>query len=139
MRVRRDEDRFAPGVKAGAVLPVRLVRTRNDEGARSCLTCDPSLPSASAPLFALAAGRHGSAYLGYTKVAGTHSGRVVVVHSKNGGRRWGRPRTAARPPAQALEPAVAVAGDGTVGVTWYDFRNDKPGDGPLTTDYWFAY
>jgi hypothetical protein len=90
-------------------------------------------------LFGVATGRHGSAYLGYTKVAGTHAGRVVVVHSKDGGRRWGRARTAARVPAQALEPAVAVAGDGTVGVTWYDFRNDKPGDSPLTTDYWFAY
>src|SRR5256885_2967861 len=34
---------------------------------------------------------------------------------------------------------VAVAGDGTVGVTWYDFRHDRPGDAALTTDYWFAY
>jgi hypothetical protein len=90
-------------------------------------------------LFGAATGRHGAAYLGYTKVAGTHSGRVVVVRSQNGGRRWGRPRTVVRVRAQVLEPAVAVARDGTVGVTWYDFRNDRPGDGALTTDYWFAY
>jgi hypothetical protein len=45
----------------------------------------------------------------------------------------------ARVGAQTLQPAVAVAGDGTVGVTWYDFRHDRAGDGPLTTDYWFAY
>ncbi|HYY21078.1 MAG TPA: sialidase family protein [Thermoleophilaceae bacterium] len=90
-------------------------------------------------LFGAATGRHGAAYLGYTKVAGTRTGRVVVVRSKNGGRSWGRPRTAARIGAQVLEPAVALAADGTVGVTWYDFRNDRPGDGALTTDYWFAY
>jgi hypothetical protein len=36
-------------------------------------------------------------------------------------------------------PSVAVADDGTVAVTWYDFRHDKPGDAALTTDYWFAY
>jgi hypothetical protein len=26
-----------------------------------------------------------------------------------------------------------------VGVTWYDTRNDLPGDTPLTTDVWFAH
>jgi hypothetical protein len=90
-------------------------------------------------LFGVAKGRQDRVYLAYTKNAGTHSGRVLIAASKNGGRRWGRPRRVAAVAAQTLEPAVAVAGDGTVGVTWYDFRNDKPGDAPLTTDYWFAY
>lgn len=90
-------------------------------------------------LFSLASGPRRNAYVTYTKVAGTGAGRVVVVRSKDGGRRWGRPRTAARVRAQAFQSTVAVAGDGTVGVTWYDLRNDKSGDGPLTTDYWFAY
>jgi hypothetical protein len=90
-------------------------------------------------LFGVAVGRRSSAYLAYTKVTGTGLGRVVVVRSKNGGRRWGRRKTVARVPAQTFEPAVAVAGDGTVGVTWYDFRRDKRGDAPLTTDVWFAY
>jgi hypothetical protein len=34
---------------------------------------------------------------------------------------------------------LRVAGDGTVGVTYYDWRNDVLGDGPLTTDVWFAH
>jgi hypothetical protein len=34
---------------------------------------------------------------------------------------------------------VAVAADGAVGVTYYDFRNDCPGDGELTTDVWFSH
>ena len=35
---------------------------------------------------------------------------------------------------QAFTPAVHVADDGTVGVTFYDFRNNTPADGILATD-----
>src|SRR5262249_14964983 len=44
------------------------------------------------------------------------------------------------PPAdrQAWNPTVAVAADGTVAVTYYDFRNNTPAPGTLT-DYWLAY
>lgn len=90
-------------------------------------------------LFGVAAGRDDTIYLAYTKILGTQSARVVVVRSSDGGRSWGRPRTVALVPAQAFQPAVAVAGDGTVAVTWYDFRRDKAGDSALTTDVWFAY
>src|SRR5204862_4482863 len=90
-------------------------------------------------LFGLATGPRARAYLAYTRVKGARSGRVVVVGSKNGGRRWGRPRTVARVRAQTLEPAGAVARDGTVAVTLYGFGNDKPGDAALTTDDWLAY
>lgn len=90
-------------------------------------------------LFGAATGPGGRSYVAYTKVTGVHSGRVVVVRSLDGGRSWRPPKVVANVPAQTLEPAVAVAGDGTVGVTWYDFRNDRSGDRGLTTDYWFAY
>jgi hypothetical protein len=116
--------------------PVRITRVPQD----AILDPDTGKPQYEfCCLFGVATGPRDRAYLGYTRVAGTHSGRVVVVGSKNGGRRWGRPRTVARVRAQTLLPAVAVARDGTVAVTWYDFRNDKIGDGALTTDYWFAY
>ncbi len=39
---------------------------------------------------------------------------------------------------QAWNPTVQVAADGTVGVTYYDFRNNTPAPGCLT-DYWLAY
>jgi hypothetical protein len=90
-------------------------------------------------LFGVAVAPNDHAYLAYTKVTGRHAGRVLVASSSNGGRTWHGPRTVVSLNAQTLEPAVAVAGDGTVGVTWYDFRHDKPGDRALTTDYWFAY
>jgi hypothetical protein len=89
-------------------------------------------------LFGVAAARDDTIYLAYTKVGGPRSGRVLVASSKDGGKSWGPPRTVANLPAQALQPAVAVADDGTVAVTWYDFRRDKLRDRPLTTDYWFA-
>lgn len=38
---------------------------------------------------------------------------------------------------QALIPTVAVAADGTVGVTYYDFRFDRVGATGDATDYWF--
>jgi hypothetical protein len=41
-------------------------------------------------------------------------------------------------PAFAFEPAIAVDGHGTVGVIWYDLRNDRPGDARTTADVWFA-
>lgn len=90
-------------------------------------------------LYSLAAGKGNRAYVAYTDNNGRRSGRVVVVGSDDGGLSWGSTQTVVHVPAQALQAAVAVAGDGTVGVTWYDFRHDKRGDRPLTTDYWFAY
>jgi hypothetical protein len=41
--------------------------------------------------------------------------------------------------AYAFEPTIAVDKHGTVGVTWYDLRNDRPGDVALTADVWFAH
>ena len=39
---------------------------------------------------------------------------------------------------QAFTPSVKVAANGTVGVTYYDFRNNTPSAG-LTTDFWFIH
>src|SRR5262249_54354166 len=39
---------------------------------------------------------------------------------------------------QAFLPTIQVAQDGTVGVTYYDFRFNDPQPG-LATDYWFVY
>ncbi len=41
-------------------------------------------------------------------------------------------------PAFAWEPAMAVDGHNTVGVIWYDLRNDRPGDAVTSADVWFA-
>jgi hypothetical protein len=90
-------------------------------------------------LYSVAIARRHDAYVAYTTVAGTRSGKVLVVHSDDGGKTWGRPHAVVSLPAQTLIPSIAVAQDGTLGLTWYDFRRDKRGDKALTTDYWFAY
>jgi hypothetical protein len=61
-----------------------------------------------------------------------------VASSRDGGRTW---RSAHLPGVRAFafEPAIAVDSHGTVGVTWYDLRNDRPGDAALSADVWFAH
>ncbi len=70
---------------------------------------------------------------------------IALSVSTDGGLNWSDPiqvnQTPKNLPAaeqQAWKPTVAVADDGTVGVSYYDFRNNTPAAGCLT-DYWLAY
>jgi hypothetical protein len=67
-----------------------------------------------------------------------HAG-IAFSQSLDGGRTWSPAIQINQVPAtQAFTPSVAVAADGTVGVTYYDFRNNTPAPG-LPTDYWFVH
>ena len=51
------------------------------------------------------------------------------------------PRPCASAPhneTQAFTPAIRVDADGNIGVTYYDFRNDKSATTALDTDAWFT-
>jgi hypothetical protein len=70
---------------------------------------------------------------------------IAFAMSTDGGRTWSTPikvnQTPTNIPAgdqQAFTPSVAVAANGTVGVTYYDFRNNTPAPG-LLTDCWIAH
>lgn len=66
---------------------------------------------------------------------------VVVARSTDGGSTWSTPvqvNRVADAAVQAFLPAVAVANDGTVGVLFYDFRNDNLGDETLSADVHLA-
>jgi hypothetical protein len=70
---------------------------------------------------------------------------IALSMSTDGGLTWSQPiqvnQTPNTVPAidrQAFNPTVAVAADGTVAVSYYDFRNNTPASGALT-DYWLAY
>ncbi len=64
--------------------------------------------------------------------------QIAMSASADGGRTWGPTRRVSTVGGrnQAFTPSVRVAGDGTVAVTYYDFRNDSAASGGLTTDTW---
>ncbi len=70
---------------------------------------------------------------------------IAFSQSTDGGRTWTDPIKVNQTPTnilvgdqQAFTPSVAVAADGTVAVTYYDFRNNTTDPG-LTTDYWLVH
>lgn len=65
---------------------------------------------------------------------------VALSMSVDGGLTWSAPVQVNRTPnaTAAFVPSVEVAADGTVGVTYYDFRSNTPAPGALA-DYWLAH
>jgi hypothetical protein len=64
---------------------------------------------------------------------------IAFSRSIDGGSTWSTPaRINAVPATQALMPAVSVRADGTVGVLYYDFRNDTGDASTLLCDVWLA-
>jgi hypothetical protein len=69
---------------------------------------------------------------------------IALSMSSDSGLTWSNPIQVNQTPnsvppidRQAWNPAVAVAADSTVAVSYYDFRNNTPAPGALT-DYWLA-
>ena len=64
---------------------------------------------------------------------------IAFSRSIDGGSTWSTPvQINAVPTTQALLPAVAVREDGTVGVLYYDMRNDSADPGTLLADAWLT-
>jgi hypothetical protein len=65
---------------------------------------------------------------------------VVFTESTDGGFTWSPLIKVNQSPAgvPAFTPAVDVASDGTVAVTYYDFRNNTPAPG-VPTDFWMVH
>ena len=70
---------------------------------------------------------------------------ITFLMSKDGGMHWSAPikinRTPTDIPAadqQAFDPMIRVAANGTVAVTYYDFRNNTPAPG-VPTDTWAVF
>jgi hypothetical protein len=79
----------------------------------------------------------GTAYIAFENNSSATSGGIGVAKSRDGGLTWSSSTLRVR--GYAFEPAIAVNKRGTVGVIWYDLRNDRPGDAALTADVWFAH
>jgi hypothetical protein len=77
--------------------------------------------------------------VGSAKTNGKVHSTVVFTQSTDGGLTWSPlARIDNAGAAQAFTPSVSVASDGTVGVTYYDFRSNTSAPGALT-DEWFVH
>ncbi len=74
-----------------------------------------------------AAGPGGAVYVCWSEPRRSAHSLVAVVRSEDGGLTWSRPLTVVSEQAQPFIPAVAVAGDGSVGVSWYEVPAEKDG------------
>ncbi|HSB77484.1 MAG TPA: sialidase family protein [Candidatus Methylomirabilis sp.] len=70
---------------------------------------------------------------------------IAFAQSTDGGFTWSRPIQINQTPTnipsgnqQAFTPAIRVAADGTIGVTYYDFRNNTFDPATLPTDYFIV-
>jgi hypothetical protein len=62
---------------------------------------------------------------------------VAYARSTDGGKTWSKPARVDRTPiGSAAVPVVATSDNGTVAVTYYDFRNNTPDPATLPTDVW---
>jgi BNR repeat-like domain len=130
LRVARslDEGRtWLPAVVAGVIpLPAEVHDPETGE----------QLPQPGFPTSAVAP--DGTVYIAFENSSTPDSGAIGLIRSRDGGLSWTR-ATLPGVSAFAFEPAIAVDGHGTVGVIWYDLRNDRPGDAATTADLWFAH
>ena len=64
---------------------------------------------------------------------------IALARSSDGGLTWSQPvEVNSVHSAPAFTPSVAVLGDGTIGVSYFDFRKNTPDKTTLPTDYWFT-
>ena len=94
-----------------------------------------ALPQPGFPTSAVAP--DGTAYIAFEHSTEPNAGSIGVLVSRDSGATWASSLLPGVP-AFAWEPAIAVDEHNTVGITWYDIRNDRPGDAVTSADVWFA-
>ena len=75
------------------------------------------------------------------RFSGSAHNDVAFSMSTDGGFTWSTPVKINKTPgnAAAFTPSVHVAADGTIAVTYYDFRNNTSDPNTLGTDYWIIH
>jgi len=75
-----------------------------------------------------------------SRFAGTHND-IALSKSTDDGKSWSDPVKVNQSPAgvTAITPSVDVLANGTVGVTYYDLRNNTPDPATLLTDYFIVH
>ena len=131
--IMRSTDRGITWSAPTRVAAAQSVGTRDpDSGAR---VADAS------GLGSVAVGRDGTLALVWQDARfsdGAHDA-IAFSRSTDGGLTWSAPAPVnANVTVAAFLPAVAIADDGTMGVTYYDFRSNTANTATLPTDYWFT-
>jgi hypothetical protein len=71
------------------------------------------------------------------RFSGGQRAGIALAKSADGGLSWSGPvEVNQAPDVQAFTPSVAVGPDGTVAITYYDFRWDTPDPAVLMTSFW---
>jgi hypothetical protein len=96
------------------------------------------VPLRAPALSSRAVGAGGRLYVVWQAVYSSTRAQILMSQSGDGGRTWTPPSAVASRSALVLGPSVAVTGDGTLGVFWYDLGRDRPDDGKVTTEVRFA-
>ncbi len=90
---------------------------------------------------AVAAGANGQLALTWSDARfsnGNYDG-IALSLSGDGGATWSAPvEINGDPSVQAFTPSVRIAADGTIGITYFDFRSDNSNPQNLLTDYWLT-
>lgn len=106
---------------------IRIVRS-NDRGDVFASVATVGAPNSFADAPRLALDAAGRLHLVYSESAGGPSALPQIMHARADQRGFGTPRAISRPPSGAGYPAVAVARDGMILVTWesYPELNARP-------------
>lgn len=83
----------------------------------------------------VAAAGGGWAYAAWFEDTRDGTSAIWTSASHDGGQTWSAPSTVVQEAAQPFLPTLAVAGTGTLGITWYDLRGAAAGPG-LGTEVW---
>jgi hypothetical protein len=144
INVQRSTDRGESWSQPIEVAPERAVRVFDPDTGRS-VRAGGGLPDIAVDLNPTSAG-YGNLYavwgdsFGSGKTKKQRHSTIVFTQSTDGGLTWSPLARIDQSPVnvQAFTPSVHVASDGTVGVTYYDFRNNTSDPG-LPTDQWFIH
>jgi hypothetical protein len=81
----------------------------------------------------------GVVHVAWQQVNGPNAGQILMSDSSDSGKTWSEPTAVVSEPNQVIVPTLAALPDGTLGLSFYDFRDEKSGDDQLTTDYWLRH
>jgi hypothetical protein len=144
IHVQRSTDHGVTWSEPIEVAPERAVRVFDPDTDRS-VRAGGGLPDIAVDLNRASPG-YGNLYavwgdsFGSEKTKSNFHSTIVFTKSTDGGLTWSPLSRIDQSPGdvQAFTPSVHVASDGTVGVTYYDFRHNTPDPG-LPTDQWFIH